>query len=245
MNKKLIIMTAAAALVSFSVAFVFAWVTKTAPPSQSPGEPGLNEPTVVSQETLKLPQTGAGTMGTIGAGESKIKKAMTEKQLKNLVYEVRENIREYNNKLQGLEMWEQRLQMARDMLKKDIEKLNSLRIELASMVAHLKSERDKLLKSRVEITHTEQANLMSIAAAYDRMDASSASKILINMCASGDSQAQKRVLGSKGSNMNDAVKILHYMAERTKAKLLAELVASEPKLAAVLCQQLKQITETK
>jgi flagellar motility protein MotE (MotC chaperone) len=43
--------------------------------------------------------------------------------------------------------------------------------------------------------------------------------------------------------MDDAVKILHYMTERTKAKVLAELVTSEPKLAAVLCEKLKQVVE--
>jgi hypothetical protein len=39
------------------------------------------------------------------------------------------------------------------------------------------------------------------------------------------------------------VKILHYMTERTKAKVLAELVTSEPQLASLLCQRLKQISE--
>jgi hypothetical protein len=41
------------------------------------------------------------------------------------------------------------------------------------------------------------------------------------------------------------VKILHYMTERTKAKLLAEMVNSEPKLTAALCERLKQIAEVK
>ncbi|MHC4571754.1 MAG: hypothetical protein ACYS0C_06730, partial [Planctomycetota bacterium] len=93
----------------------------------------------------------------------------------------------------------------------------------------------KLLKSRVEIAKSEKANLLSIAAAYDKMDSASAGKILTNM-----SQMQD---GSGSTTFDDAVKILHYMTERTKAKLLAELVTSEPKLAAVLCQRLKQIIE--
>ena len=42
---------------------------------------------------------------------------------------------------------------------------------------------------------------------------------------------------------DDAVKILHYMTDRTKAKVLAELSTAEPKLAAYFCQKLKQITE--
>jgi len=123
------------------------------------------------------------------------------------------------------------------LIKKDIEELNKLRIELASTVAGLKSEHDKLLKSRVEIAKAEKNNLVTMAAAYDKMDSTSASKILTNM-----TKMQK---GLEGSNLDDAVKILHYMTERTKAKLLAELVTSEPNLAALLCQRLKQIIEEK
>jgi flagellar motility protein MotE (MotC chaperone) len=121
------------------------------------------------------------------------------------------------------------------MIKKDIEELNNLRIELASIVTNLKSDRDKLLKSRVMIANAEKANLVSIAAAYDKMDSASAGKILTNMSKMQDS--------SGDGSFDDAVKILHYMTERTKAKLLAGLVTSEPKLAAVLCQRLKQIIE--
>ena len=238
MSKKRMIMIAVAGLVSFGGSFVFAWLTKTAPQGQTDE---FNQPAFVSQETdMKLPLPEAITMSTVGVGSSEMKKAMTEKQLKSLVYEVREKMREYNGKLQGLEVQEQRLQITHDLIKKDIEELNNLRIELASTVAGLKSERDKLLKSRVEIAQAEKANLVSIAATYDKMDAASASKILTAMCAS---QMQNDGFGSAGSSLDDAVKILHYMTERTKAKLLAELVASDPKLAAVLCQRLKQVVE--
>jgi predicted RNase H-like nuclease (RuvC/YqgF family) len=163
-----------------------------------------------------------------------MKKTMTEKRLNILVYEVREKIQEYDAKLQGLETGEQRLQRAHDLIKKDIEELNNLRIELASTVASLKSERDKLLKSRVEIAKAEKNNQITMAAAFDKMDSESAGKILTNM-----SKMQKGGVG--GSSLDDAVKILHYMTERTKAKLLAGLVTSEPQLAALLCQKLKQI----
>lgn len=229
MSKKRIIMTAAAGLASFVAAFVFAWLTKTAPASR---RDELSQPRFARQETeLKLPAPQAGMMGTIGVGDNEMKKAMTEKRLKSLIYETREKVREYNDKLEGLKVQEQRLQMAEGMIKKDIEELDKLQIELASTVASLKSERDKLLKSRVNIARTEKNNLIAIAATYDKMDAASASKILANM-----SQ-------TKNGSTDDAVKILHYMSDRTKAKLLAELVTSEPTLAASFCQRLKQITE--
>jgi flagellar motility protein MotE (MotC chaperone) len=234
-SKKLIIITAAAGLISFAGAFVIGWLTK---PVIRSGEP--NQPTVVGQETGVKPIRPES-----GAGDSSVKRAMTEKQLENLAIEVREKMQEYNNKLQGIKMQEQRLQMAQEVMKKDIENLNNLRVELASMTASLKEERDKLLKSRLEIAQTEKANLVSIAAAYDKMDASSASKILSNMCGSSGPQKETSDVKRVGSNFDDAVKILHYMTERTKAKLLAEMVDSEPKLTAALCERLKQIAEVK
>lgn len=233
MNKKRIIMIAAGGLISFAGAFVLAWLTTSTPVGQS-GEPNQVTPMVSkSLSSIEVPRP---------EDETKVMKTtMSEKQLKGLVYEVREKIQEYEDKLRAIELREQRLQTAQNTLKEDIENLNNLQVELASIVASLKSERDKLLKSRLEIAKAEKANLVSIAATYDKMDATSAGEILSNMCAN---QTQDEA-GSIASGLDDAVKILHYMTERTKAKVLAELVASEPKLAAFLCHRLKQVTEGK
>jgi len=232
-NKKLIIMTAVAGLVSFAGTFAFAWFTKTAPASR--GDKSSESTVARGEAEMNLLQPEAAATGTVGTVGDKMKKAMTEKQLKSLIYDIQEKMQEYNDKLQNLQVRKQRLQIAHSLIRNDIEKLNNLRIELASTVASLKSERDKLLKSRVEIAQTEKANLMSIAATYDKMNAASASKILTNM--------SKTQYGKESNNLDDVVKILHYMTERTKAKLLAELVTSEPKLAAALCRRLKQIVE--
>lgn len=238
MSKKLIMVTAAVGLVSFAGAFVFAWLSKKAPVTGT-GEP--NQPVPAVQETeLELPRPQADTMAAFATDENVMTKAMTEKQLKYLVYEVQEKMQEYKNKLQGLETRERRLQMAHDALKKDIENLNNLRIELVTAVAGLKDERDKLLKSRVEVAQAEKANLAKIAATYDKMDSASASKILSSMCSS---QTPGSGSADADTNRDDAVKILHYMTERTKAQVLAELVTSEPKLAASLCEKLKQVVE--
>jgi hypothetical protein len=173
-------------------------------------------------------------MSTAGSNvtvDSAQKKAMTETQLKSLVFEVREKIQEYDDKLRSLEIEEQRLQATHNILKKDIEELGNLQIELVSTVASLKSEQDKLSKSRIEIATNEKNNLISLASAYDKMDATSAGTILTNI-----SQSQN-------SSSNDAVKILHYMTERTKAKVLASIAEVEPAISAYFCQELKQITE--
>ena len=226
MSKKVIIV-AAAGLVSFAGAFTFAWLTKSTPASAEAGEAALtSQGSQQKPPELQIPGIGQPV-------DSQMKRAMTEKQLKGLVYEIRDKIQEYDNKLQGLKVREQRLQMTHNELKKDIEGLNNLRTELASTIATLKEEQDKLNKSKVEIAKIERDNLMSLAAAYDKMDPASASKILVNI-----SKAQN-------ASSSDAVKILHYMTDRTKANLLAEIAASEPALASYFCQKLKQIIEKK
>jgi flagellar motility protein MotE (MotC chaperone) len=234
-SKKRIIITAAVGLISFAGAFLFAWLTKPAPQGESsvPDQPLLAD----YESEMALPQPKAAAT-TVGLADSRTRAAMTDKQLKGLIYEVREKILEYDDKLEGLQVREQRLQVAQQMLKKDINELNNLRVELASVVAGLKEQQEILRQSRLQVAEAEKSNLVSIAAAYDKMDPASAGKILTSM-----SRTQDGRLG--GTNLDDAVKILHYMSERTKAKLLAELVGSEPKLAAVFCQRLKQIVEEK
>jgi len=236
-NKKQLLITIIAGVISFAGAFVFGWLTRPAPiPAEAKNsEPNQPVASDVNKPEGTMQEPGTAATGAAAASDSE-KLVLTEKQLKRLVLDVREKMKEYHNKLRNLELTEQRLQMAQDVLKKDIEKLNNLRIELASSVARLKEEQNKLLESRVQVEKTEKSNLMMIAATYDKMDVSSAAKILTSMCAS---QTQSSGI----SSFDDAVKILHYMAERSKAKVLAELAASEPKLAAGLSQKLKQVTE--
>ena len=229
MNKKLIIIVSAAGLVSFAGTFAFGWFTKKAPPAPS----SESQQTAAGQGDelkLTLPQQMQAN-GGIAALDDKMKTAMTEKQLKDLIYEIREKIKEYDYKLQELGIREQNLQTAQETLKKDIKELDNLRIELASTISTIKSEEEKLQKNKIEVANIEKNNLISIAATYDKMDASQAGKILANM---------NQV---KNSNADDAVKILYYMSDRTKAKVLASIAETEPGVSANFCQRLKQITE--
>ncbi len=237
MNKKRIILTAAVGLLSFAAAFAIAWLTRPAPVETT--EPAATQPQnglqfAQQQTEMDLFVQSASQKSGQAAGSQSI----SEKQLKSLVFEVRERIRQYNNKLEELELREKRLQIAQDTIKQDIEELNSLKVELASTVAKLKEHRDQLLTTRASIAASERANLVSLAATYDKMDSGSASKIIANLCAE---QMKTGIL--RGGSFDDATKILHYMTERTKAKLLAELVTSEPKLTAALSRRLKEIVE--
>jgi hypothetical protein len=241
-SKKIIIITLGVGLLSFGGAFAFAFFMR--PPQVSPSdEPEQPLDTVVEAET-KTQQLPMKTNKPIDAGNINTTKSMTEQQLKNLILDLRKKMQDYENRLQVLKVEEERLQTAKNVLQEDIEKLNSLQIELASITVNLKNERDKLMKSRIEIDQSEQTNLISIAASYDKMNASSASKIVTSMCISEESEnGQEKKIEDTSGSFDDAVKILYYMSERTKAKLLAELATSEPQLAASLSQRLKQIVE--
>ena len=239
MSKKQIIIAAAAGLLSFIMAFAVAFMLgkshKPAPAAKSSQQKG-NAGAQAKAESSKKDQADSQKEDE----DTELNKKLNDKQLKSLVYEVREKIHDYETKSRELEVREARLQLTQETLKKDIEELNQMRVEMASLVANLKEQRTKLLETRVEIAQSEKTNLTSIAATYDKMDAASASKILNSMCAK---QMESGRL--QGGPIDDAVKILFYMTERTKAKVLGEMVSTEPKLAAVLCARLKEIVEQK
>jgi flagellar motility protein MotE (MotC chaperone) len=232
MTKKLIIIIAGAGILSFSITLGLSWFLRSSSIKDRAQE--LKAEELASNAEAYDPKQISSILtepASLVDVPPEIKRTMTEKQLKSLIYEVREKINDYDEKLRDLELREQRVQLTHKSLDEDIEELNDLRIELASTVTLLKDERDKLEKSRVEVGTIEKKNIVSLAAAYDSMDADSAGKILTNMSQSSN------------DNANDAVKILFYMQDRTKAKLLATLVDSEPALAAYFCQRLKQIVE--
>lgn len=228
MSKKMIILMASAGLLSFVVCFTIsllflggtenAEIAGTQDANAAVGDSTMAEAQSGSESEPLLPQAS-------GSG------GMPEKQLKELVYDLRQKMTEYDGKLKSLEAEKQRLEIARSQLEQDIEKLDGLRADLAGSISQLKTERDKLLKTRVEISELEKKNLTTIAASYDKMDSVSAGKILASM-----------TQGQNGS-MNDAVKILYYMGDRNKAKVLASLADTEPALAAHISQKLKTLTE--
>jgi len=237
-NKRAIIIAVAAGLASFAGAFVTGWFTRPKAAAAGPVQTGAADRT-------RTPAQGAPALLTptmpSAAEDGTGTRTLTEQQLKELILEIREKIQKYDRNLQDLEKEKERMQIAQQTLKKDIDTLNNLRVDLAASVASLKSERDALLKARTEIEQVEKTNLMAIASAYDKMDAARAGEILKTM-------AQGRIqdgVPAKKVNADDAVKILHFMQERTKAKVLAELAGTDPSLAATLSQRLKQVTEKK
>ncbi len=230
---------AAAGLVSFAGAFVTGWLSrpKAALGSGGPAPTGTTGSTSALAQNPPALLTPAATAAEDATGT----RTMTEQQLKELIREIRERMQEYDRKLQDLEKEKERMQTARQTLKKDIDTLNNLQVELAASAANLKSERDALLKTRIEIDQVEKNNLTALAAAYDKMDAARAGEIFKSMA-----QGQVRSgTGTPSTNVDDAVKILRFMQERAKAKVLSEMATTEPALAAALSLRLKQVTEKK
>lgn len=228
MSKKHILIMIVAAAVSFSAAFS---VTFLGSKRTSTAEDANSIKTAASskeQDIFQIPLTGAGS--------SDERNQIIEKQLSSMIYDVRQKIQQYETKLKDLEQQEQRMKLTQQAVAKDIEQLDNLRIELSTKVTALKDEREKLLASRIKVAQSEKTNLAAVAAAYDKMDSASASKILVNMSKLSEQ-------GKSDFGLDEAVRILFYMAERTKAKVLAEMVNTEPKLAAVISDRLKRIVE--
>jgi flagellar motility protein MotE (MotC chaperone) len=245
-NKKVIIIAAVVGLASFAGAFATGWFTR---PTAAAGASEPNQSAAArardAAATGSLPQVPPPTLSptlTMPTGQNSGTRSMTEEQLKELIIEVREKIQQYNQKLAEVEKEKERLQIAQQTLKKDIEALNNLRVDLAASVADVKSEREMLLKARVEVAVAEKANLLAIAAAYDKMDPVGAGQILTNMATGASKNGNA---GASATNLEDAVKILFFMQDRTKAKVLAEMANQEPALAALLSQKLKQVQEGK
>lgn len=235
MSKKHIIIAIAAGLLScvaaFAVVFLLGRTKQPTPPSDASSQPVAD----TTQQTNESEPTSSNVQF---ADETEAINGLSQKQLRSLIYEVREKIHAYESKMKEVKLREERLAMTQETLKKDIDEMNRLQVELAALVSNLKEQKSRLLETKAKIAQSEKANLTGIAATYDKMDPTSASKIISSMC-----EKQMETGRIQGGTIDDAVKILFYMTERTKAKLLAEMVTTEPKLAAVICQRLKEIVE--
>ncbi len=160
------------------------------------------------------------------SGQS-ISNAKREKELTELIREVRLKIRNCRKKTDELEKREKRVRIAGEMLKKQAEELEALRMQLVSPLTRIREVIAELESTRVHIAKNEQSNMKRIAKMCEKMDSANGSQMLIGMC--------------QNNQEDDAVKILYYMSERSAGKLLAEI--TDKTLAAKLCGKLKKVQE--
>lgn len=154
---------------------------------------------------------------------------LSERQLQNLIEDIRARMQEYRTKEKQLAQEEQRIQMTQQTLQEEIDRLNQLRAKLAVLAQEVEQKQQELQKSVLQIEALEQANFQRLAATYDKMDTTQAARILATMAA--------------GPQASDAIKILYYMSERTTAKVLGEIGAAQPELASMINLRLKRIQE--
>jgi flagellar motility protein MotE (MotC chaperone) len=154
---------------------------------------------------------------------------LSERQLQNLIEDIRERMREYRSKQKQLAQEEQRIQLSHQTLQEEIDRLNQLRVKLAALAQNLEQKQQQLQQSILQIESIEQANFQRLAATYDKMDTTQAARILGAMAA--------------GPQSADAIKILYYMSERTAAKVLGEIGAAQPETASMISLKLKRIQE--
>jgi len=154
---------------------------------------------------------------------------LSERQLQNLIEDIRARMQEYRTKEKQLAQEEQRIQMTQQTLQEEIDRLNQLRAKLAVLAQEVEQKQQELQKSVLQIEALEQANFQRLAATYDKMDTTQAARILAAMAA--------------GPQASDAIKILYYMSERTTAKVLGEIGTAQPELASMINLKLKRIQE--
>jgi flagellar motility protein MotE (MotC chaperone) len=232
MKKLQIIILASAGLVSFVSVFTVSWFIKRSQPvlPQATQEQ-VREGT--SPEMFDISGPGSNTEISLLEDDStsyRLSKSMTEKQLKSLIYDIREKMKEYRYSEKELDRRRQRMQVIQDTLQKDIDRLDTLRVQLTSILSNLQQQEHSLKQTILKIKKTEQTNMKNLAARYDKMSTDLATNIMINM--------------ASNNQLNDAVKIMYYMSERTSGKLLGEIGNSKPNLAALISLQLKRIKES-
>jgi len=238
MSKKLmIILLPLAALVTFGGAFGVAWLTQPAPVEDTAASGTPTQP----QNMAMVPPSGAAP--ALAATQSQtMQRMMSDQQLRDLVREVKDRIQDYETKIRGLEARERRLAMSQKDLQTDIDKLNSLRVDVASAVAELKKQRDTLEQSRIRIEESEVLNLTSVSKTLEGMDADSAGQLVVNICHNAPTDPG---VATEEVGEHYAVKLLHLMEAKKRAKLFVALVSLEPDLAGQLSMKLKRILEAK
>jgi len=224
MKKTHIIILIAVGIFSFTGAFGVTWFMKK-------NAPVVPDVTVVKDgETADIDSEKTENFElTSKSGETV--NGMTEKNLQNLIYDIREKLNDYHYREKHLDEQEKRIETARKALQEDIDQLNTLFIQITAVLSNLKQKEADIKNSLIEIDTIERENIKRIAKRYDAMEPSEATKIFINM--------------NNSNQLDDVVMIINYMKPKKSAGVLGEF-AKNPKtteLAGIVSIKMKQIKE--
>lgn len=208
MNKKKIIIVAGLAVVSFALAMgsAFLW-------------PGGG-----AQGPSKKQTASADTDPNLVAP---VKLSLQERELDELVRNLRHGIVDCRAQTQQLNEREKQIRIVQDQLAHQAQELEDLRVKAAAALATLRQEKEAMQSERVKIAAEDRVNLKKTAAIYEKMDAVAGGKIMADMCLQ--------------NNEESVVRILYYMSERGAAKTIEAL--EDKKLAARLCDKIKLVRE--
>jgi DNA repair ATPase RecN len=229
MKKTQVIVMVGVGVFSFAASFGVNWFRhqKAAQAAVAESDPQMPEAAIDGRRQRGV----GGSLANAGRLSENIDEqvGLTERELQNLIYDVREKMRQNQQHEKELAKEAERIELARQGLQEDVERLNEIGATLDMKLLRLKEKEDQLQQMIIDIEKAERTNIERLAATYDKMDPSQSGKIMMNMAAN--------------NQMADVVKILYYMNERNAARVLGEIGSTQPDVAAALSLQLKRVRQ--
>ena len=161
------------------------------------------------------------------SGLESMQMSVRESKLENLTSELNRQKMDLSKRSRQLDNRERQIKVAAGQLAEAARDLESMRLQLAAPLVRLKSLKESLEQTRLTISREETTNLKGIAKTYEQMSTESSSKVIEAMCT--------------GNQIRDAAKILQFMSDRGRAKLLSSL--SDQSLTARLFDMMKTIRQ--
>ncbi len=147
--------------------------------------------------------------------------------VEEMIKDLRLRLSEVQRRSRSLDERARRLDLAEQAVRQRAKELEKLRMQLVGPLTRLKDAIARMERSRVRVRKEEKANIVRIAATYEKMDAARGAEILTGMCTN--------------EQTDDVVRILYYMNERCSAKLLGEM--TDQALAARLTGLMQKVRE--
>jgi len=212
-GKKLLVIMGVLGLVSFATAFVLTQMFRTAPEVRK------------TEEMIRQEQADRAAL----AGVETLKLGPREIELEKLIKELKRKRAELHQRTRNLEQREKRIQVAINQLKAEAAELETLRVQLAAPLVRLNELKQGIDKTRVMIAQSEDAKLKALAKTFAAMPPESSGGIITSMCAD--------------ERIDHAAKIVWYMNDRDRAKLLAAI--TDAKVTGMLLERFTKIQQEK
>ena len=150
-----------------------------------------------------------------------------ERQLDEMIREVRQQAEEMHRRGRLLDEREKRFRIAQARLEKTAAELDKLPVQLAVTLNQLKDLKGRIDQSRILITTEEVANLQRVAKWFEKMDSEKGAQMLTVMC--------------RNERTDDAVKILRFMTDKVATRILESITDTDDKLGAALINETKRV----